>query len=75
LLKEEEEIIRIKHLVYCSNKPEIQIEAIASLKKYGKYAIHAISDIIGLFDIDVQVKIYGLKVIEDIRKGSPIDQP
>ncbi len=48
LPEREEHIIRIKHLVYCSNEPTVQMRAIDSLAVYGKQAISAITDVINL---------------------------
>ena len=70
LSKEEEQIIRIKHLAYCSNKPTVQIGAIDALAAYGKQAIYAITEVINLPNIGDQVKKHGLKTIEDIEKNS-----
>ena len=67
LSKEEEEIIRIKHLAYCSNEPKVQIRAIDTLAASGKQAIDAITRVINLPTINNHVKSYGLNVIEDIK--------
>jgi hypothetical protein len=70
LSKEEEEIIRIKHLAFCSNKPAIQIRAIDTLAAYGKQAIEAITRVINLPTVNDRVKAYGLNVTEDIKRFS-----
>jgi hypothetical protein len=70
LSKEEEEIIRIKHLAFCSNKPAIQIRAIDTLAAYGKQAIEAITRVINLPTVSNHVKAHGLNVIEDIKRFS-----
>jgi hypothetical protein len=69
----EEEIIRIKHLAYCSNEETVQMSAIDALAVYGKQAISAITDIIELHNIDDKVKEHGLQAIESIKKNSSID--
>lgn len=70
LSKEEEEMIRIKHLAFCSNKPAIQIRAIDTLAAYGKQAIEAINRVINLPTVNNRVKVHGLTVIKDIKKFS-----
>jgi hypothetical protein len=68
--EEEEQIIRIKHLACCSNKPMVQIGAIDARAAYAKQAISAITEVINLPTVDYQVKKHGLKAIEDIKKNS-----
>jgi hypothetical protein len=65
-----EEIVRVKHLVYCSSEPVLQTGAIDTLAAYGEQAIDAITKVISLFNISDQVMEHGLKAIEDIKKNS-----
>jgi hypothetical protein len=59
----------IKHCVYCSNEPMIQIAAIDVLASYGKQAIDDITEIINSPEINNQVKTYAVVVIETIKKS------
>ena len=70
LSKEEEEMIRIKHLAYCSNESSTQIRAIDTLASYGIQAIDAITRVINLPTVNNHVKAHGLNVIKDIKKVS-----
>ncbi len=66
--KEEAIILRIKHLLYSSREPDIQIGAIDALAGFGKPAISAINEIIKNPSISSEVKKHGLRAIEDIEK-------
>jgi hypothetical protein len=61
-----EEIVRVKHLVYCSSEPVIQTGAIDTLATYGEQAIDAITEVISLYNISDQVRDYGREAIEGI---------
>ena len=61
------EIIRIKHQIYTSSEPADQTEAIDTLATYGEQAINTITDVISMSDINIQVRDYGLRAIEDIK--------
>jgi hypothetical protein len=65
-----EEIIRVKHLAYCSGDPVVQAGAIDTLAAYGEQAIDAITEVISLYNISDQVKEHGLKTIEYIKENS-----
>lgn len=63
-----EEIIRVKHLAYCSNDPVVQTGAIDTLAAYGEQeAVDAITEVINLSGISNQVREHGLRTIEYIR--------
>jgi hypothetical protein len=66
--KEEAIITRIKHLVFSSREPDIQIGAIDALAGFGKSAISAINDIIKNPSISSEVKKHALRAVEDIEK-------
>lgn len=57
----------LKHRVYCSNDPMIQIEVMDALAGYGKQAIDSITEIINSPEIDKQVKTHALVLIETIK--------
>jgi hypothetical protein len=57
----------LKHRVYCSNDPLIQIEVMDALAAYGKQAIDVITEIINSHGIDKQVKTHALVVMETIK--------
>jgi hypothetical protein len=57
----------LKHRVYCSNDPMIQIEAMDALAANGKQAIDIIIEIINSPKIDKQVKTHALVVMETIK--------
>ncbi len=56
----------LKHRVYCSNDPMIQIETMDALAN-GKQAIDIIIEIINSPEIDKQVKTHALVVMETIK--------
>jgi hypothetical protein len=69
-LSSQDPINRIKHLIYCSSDPIVQIGAIDALASYGEQAIEAITEIISSSNISDQVRTYGSKMIKDIKKKS-----
>jgi hypothetical protein len=75
LKSKEEEIIRIKQLVYSSKEPDIQMNAIDALAAYGRLAIEALNEVIKCPSINGEVKKQELKTIEDIEKNLSVDQP
>ena len=65
-----EEIVRVKHLVYCSSEPVVQTGAIDTLAAYGEQAIDAITEVIRMSNIGDGVKEHGLKTIKYIKENS-----
>ena len=57
----------LKHRVYCSNDPMIQIEAMDALAANGKQTIDVITEIINSPKIDKQVKTHAFVVMETIK--------
>jgi hypothetical protein len=70
LANKQEEIIRVKHIAYCSSEPVVQTGAIDALATYGEQAVDAINEVVNLSDISDQAKEHGLQAIEDIKKNS-----
>jgi hypothetical protein len=65
-----DQINYIKHRIYSSNEPTIQIEEIDRLAAYGTQAADAINEIINSPGIDKQAKTCALVAIENIKKNS-----
>jgi len=68
--KNEEAIVRVKHLVYSSNDVVVQTGAIDTLATFGEQAVDAINEVINLSSVSDGVKEHGLKSIEYIKENS-----
>jgi hypothetical protein len=64
-----DQIHYIKHRIYSSNEPMIQIEEINMPAGYGTQAIDSINEIMNSPGIDKQVKAHALNAIENIKKN------
>ncbi|HEY7228023.1 MAG TPA: hypothetical protein VH481_07850 [Nitrososphaeraceae archaeon] len=69
-MSSKDQINRIKHLIYSSKEPIVQIAAIDALAEYGEQAINAITEIISSTNISDQVRTYWSNIIKNIRKES-----
>jgi hypothetical protein len=68
--KNEEAIMRVKHLVYSSSDAVVQTGAIDALATFGEQAIDAINEVIDLYSVSDGVKEHGLKTVEYIKENS-----
>jgi predicted alpha/beta-hydrolase family hydrolase len=65
-----EEIVRVKHLAYCSSESVIQTGAIDTLATFGEQAFDAINEATSLSSVSDGIKEHGLKTIEYIKENS-----